>query len=142
MRLFTAFSEEAARAAGLTPVQHQALLAIKGGESDGSVSVGDLAQRLCVRHHSAVGLVDRLIRAKLLRRTTDTADRRRVHLVLTARGEKILSGLSAAHRDELRRIGPHFEDLLARLRTRASARLSSRIRQTSYCPSVTAPESK
>jgi DNA-binding MarR family transcriptional regulator len=122
MRLFARFSEEAARAAGLTPAQHQALLAVKGAESHSPMSIGDLAERLCVRHHSAVGLVDRLIRGKLLRRVPDVTDRRRIHLVLTARGERVLARLSAAHRDELRRIGPHVEDLLARLRSDGKAR--------------------
>ena len=116
MRLFARFSEEAAGAAGLTPAQHQALLAIKGAESSGPMSIGDLAERLCVRHHSAVGLVDRLIRGKYLRRVPDATDRRRIHLLPTSRAERILARLSAAHLDELRRVGPHLEVLLARLR--------------------------
>ncbi len=129
MRLFARFSEEAARAAGLTPAQHQALLAIKGAGSVRPMSIGDFAERLCVRHHSAVGLVDRLIRAKYLRRVPDATDRRRIHVLLTARGERILAKLSASHRDELRRIGPHVQDLLTRLRSDARSPLQRRSRE-------------
>jgi DNA-binding MarR family transcriptional regulator len=115
LRRFIAFSEDAAQSIGLTPAQHQALLAIKGFR--GAISVGDLAKRLIIRHHSAVGLVDRLIEQGHVRRAGDTNDRRRVNLSLTPRGEALLARLSAAHRDELRRIGPDIEALLARLRT-------------------------
>lgn len=126
LRRFLAFSEDAAQSVGLTPAQHQALLAIKG--FPGTISVGELAARLIVRHHSAVGLVDRLIEQGHVRRAGDTTDRRRVNLSLTPRGEALLARLSAAHRDELRRIGPDIEALLVRLRaepersTRATAR--------------------
>jgi DNA-binding MarR family transcriptional regulator len=116
LRQFAAFSEDAAHAVGLTPVQHQALLAIKGFR--GPISVGDLAGRLIIRHHSAVGLVDRLIKQGHVRRAADTQDRRRVHLSLTPRGEALLARLSASHRDELRRIGPQIETVLGRLRHR------------------------
>lgn len=122
LRLFASFSEEAAKSVGLHSTQHQALLAIKGFPGPGPASVGELAERLCVRHHSAVELVDRLIDEGYVRRTPDPADRRRVLLSLTARGEKILERLSLAHRDELTRIGPHIESLLERLRARAEAK--------------------
>jgi DNA-binding MarR family transcriptional regulator len=121
LRLFASFSEGAAKSVGLHSTQHQALLAIKGFPGPGPANVGDLAERLCVRHHSAVGLVDRLIDEGYVRRTSDSADRRRVLLSLTARGERILERLSLAHRDELARIGPHIESLLERLRAPASA---------------------
>jgi DNA-binding MarR family transcriptional regulator len=113
LRQFAAFSEEAADAVGLTPAQHQALLAIRGAHEP--LSIGDLAGRLIIRHHSAVGLVDRLIEHGLVRRTTDTEDRRRVELSLTARGEAVLARLSVAHRDELTRLGPRIRALLDRL---------------------------
>jgi DNA-binding MarR family transcriptional regulator len=118
LRQFAAFSEEAADAVGLTPVQHQALLAIRGSKAP--PSIGDLASRLIVRHHSAVGLVDRLIEHGLVRRTTDTADRRRVELSLTARGDAVLARLSVAHRDELTRLGPRIRTLLDRLEGQSS----------------------
>jgi DNA-binding MarR family transcriptional regulator len=113
LREFLRFSQDAARAAGLTPQQHQALLAIKGFPGGTPISVGELAGRLQVRHHSAVGLVDRLVKARLLRRVPLRTDRRKVTLRLTAGGEKILRKLSAAHLSELRKLRPHLGPLLA-----------------------------
>ena len=115
LRRFLAFSARAARAAGLSPQRHQALLAIKGGTGRGQVSVGDLATRLQLRHHSAVGLVDRLARSGFVRRERSTEDRRHVHVRLTAQGEKRLADLAAAHRAELRRLGPELRALLAQI---------------------------
>ena len=112
---FAAFSEQAARAAGLAPRQHQALLAIKGFPGGAEVTIGDLAQRLGIRHHSSVGLVDRLVSAGYLVRGGDPRDRRRTLLSLTATGEKALAQLSAAHRSELRRVAPLLKSLLGRL---------------------------
>ena len=113
LRRFLAFSARAARTAGLSPQQHQALLAVKG--AGGRPTVGALAAQLQRRHQSVVGLVDRLARRGLARRERSAADRRLVRVVLTARGERLLAGLSAAHRDELRRVGPGLRTLLARL---------------------------
>jgi DNA-binding MarR family transcriptional regulator len=113
LRRFMAFSEEAARAAGLAPQQHQALLAIKGLE--GAPMVGGLAERLAIKHHSAVGLVDRLVKAGHLKRRSDSADRRRVTLALTMSGENLLADLSSAHRDELRMLTPALKSLFAKL---------------------------
>lgn len=112
---FAAFSAQAAHAAGLAPRQHQALLAIKGYPHGARVTVGDLAERLGIRHHSTVGLVDRLVRRGYLVRRADPADRRRAFLSLTAAGERALAGLSAAHRQELRRVAPLLKSLLGRL---------------------------
>ena len=113
LRQFLAFSERAARQGGLTPQQHQALLAIKGAE--GSATVGYLAERLAIRHHSAVGLADRLTKSGLVRRESVPADRRRVSLALTAAAERKLARLSAAHAEELRRLAPTLREILARL---------------------------
>jgi DNA-binding MarR family transcriptional regulator len=115
LRNFLTFSEGAARRAGLAPQQHQALLAVKGFPSDTPPSMGDLAQRLGIRHHSAVGLVDRLTLAGWLRRTTDSEDGRRVALTLTRAGEAKISALSSAHREELRRLAPMLKQLLAQI---------------------------
>jgi DNA-binding MarR family transcriptional regulator len=115
---FLAFSEDAAKARGLAPRQHQALLAIKGSPS-GAMTVGDLAARLCIRHHSAVGLVDRLAASGYLARNPDENDRRRIILALTPKGEKSLAALSAVHRQELRRIVPLLKPVLAQLGGRA-----------------------
>ena len=118
MRRFLAFSEAAARAAGLTAQQHQAILAIKGQGPDAPMSVGDLAEHLVIRHHSAVELVDRLVGAGLVRRAEDAGDRRRVGLRLTEKAEAVLMGLSATHLDELRRSRALLANLLARLDAR------------------------
>jgi len=109
---FLRFSQEAARAAGLTPQQHQALLAIKGFPGRDYVSMGELALRLQLRHHSTVGLVDRLVRRQLLQRRPSKSDRRRVELRLTARGERLLGRLSVAHWRELRLLGPEIRRAL------------------------------
>lgn len=115
LRRFLHFSETAALAAGITPQQHQALLAIKGYPGRDSVTIGELAERLQLRHHSAVGLVDRLVAEKLVVRKTSATDRRRVMVQLASRGETILEKLSALHREQLQRIGPELGQLLERL---------------------------
>lgn len=115
LRVFTAFSENAARSAGLAPQQHQALLAIKGFPDGKAPTIGELAERLVIRHHSAVELVDRLVEGHLVMRHFDSEDRRRVELVLTRRAEQVLAQLSVAHRDELRRMAPMLRTLLAEL---------------------------
>jgi len=115
LRQFLAFSEQAAHTAGLTPRQHQALLAIKGFPGRERVSVGELAERMGIRHHSAVGLIDRLAREQLVRRSREPADRRQVWLQLTARAERLLGRLALAHRSELRRLAPVLNGLLAQL---------------------------
>jgi DNA-binding MarR family transcriptional regulator len=112
---FLAFSTKAARAAHLAPRQHQALLAIKGFPGGSQVTVGDLAKRLGIRDHSAVGLVNRLVESGYLVRRTDFEDRRRALLFLTPMAEKALAALSAAHREELRRIAPLLRPLLSQL---------------------------
>ena len=115
LRNFLHFSEAAAEALGLTPQQHQALLAIRGALSGGHLTVGALAEQLLIRPHSAVGLVSRLAAEGLVRREEGKADRRTVLVALTAKAEALLERLSRAHRDELRRIGPSLRTLLARL---------------------------
>ena len=117
LRRFLDFSGDAAKAAGLTPQQHQALLAIKGFPDRDRVTIGELAEQLVQRHHSTVGLVDRLEGLGLVRRDVDPADRRRIHVALIDRAEVVLVGLSAIHRDELRRLGPSLATLLKRLGT-------------------------
>jgi len=115
LRKFLHFSETAAMALGLTPQQHQALLAIKGFPGRQPVTVGELAERLQVKHHSAVGLVDRLVADRHLRRVASSGDRRQVGLDLTPRGEAVLEQLSSTHREQLRRIGPQLSRLLESL---------------------------
>ena len=112
LRQFLRFSEEAASAEGLAPQQHQALLAIKGFPGRDYVTIGELAERLHLKHHSTVGLVDRLTQHRLLQRKPSTVDRRRVEVRLTARGEAVIERLSAVHLQELRQLGPELHQLL------------------------------
>jgi DNA-binding MarR family transcriptional regulator len=115
LRRFLQFSEEAAQAAGLTPRQYQALLAIKGFPQRERVIIGELAEQLQIVHHAAVELVDRLSAQKLVERQNDHEDRRKVFVKLSRTGSKILEKLSAAHRQELRRLSPHILPLLENL---------------------------
>jgi DNA-binding MarR family transcriptional regulator len=115
LRKFLHFSEEAAQAAGITPQQHQALLAIKGFPARETVTVGELAERLQLRHHSAVGLIDRLVTEGFVSRAYSTDDRRKVFVQLTGRGENMLAKLSSAHSQQLKQIGPELNLLLKRI---------------------------
>lgn len=115
LRQFLRFSETAARQAGITPQQHQAILAIAGSPDQDQITVSELAERLQIRHHSAVGLVDRLAAQDLVTREPGEADKREVYISLTPQGKDILAQLSAAHRQELRRIGPQLHLLLEQL---------------------------
>jgi len=112
IRRFLEFSEKEAKEVGLTSRQHQALLAIKGYGGGQPITVGDLAERLRIRHHSARELADRLCEGGLVVRTQDSGDQRRVLLQLTQRAEGHLAELSAAHLDELSRIRPMLERIL------------------------------
>lgn len=115
LRQFLRFSEEAAHSVGLTPQQHQALLAIKGFVGRDYVTIRELAERLQIRHHSTVELVDRLEALALVAREAATEDRRQVYVRLTAHGMEMLEQLTTAHRRELRRLGPHLNVLLEQL---------------------------
>ena len=116
LRKFLHFSEETARSAGLTPQQHQALLSVKGAPGGAArITISQLAERMQIRHHSAVGLVDRLAAQGLLRREPSRVDRRRVFVRLSTKGAAVLERLSAAHKDELRRTLPELHELMRRL---------------------------
>jgi DNA-binding MarR family transcriptional regulator len=112
LRRFLRFSEDAAENVGLTPHQHQALLAIKGFPGREYVTNGELAERLQIRHHSAVGLVNRLESQGLIRREQSGTDRREVFVTLTNRGTKLLEQLTAVHSAELRQIAPQLTSIL------------------------------
>jgi len=114
IRRFLRFSEQAARRAGLEPHQHQLLLALKGLPAGRRPRIGELAERLQIRHHSAVELVNRLARGGHVRRKRGEQDRREVLLELTARGEKVLRDLSLHHRAELRTQGKVLVSALKR----------------------------
>ncbi|HEY5013066.1 MAG TPA: MarR family transcriptional regulator [Acidimicrobiia bacterium] len=104
LRRFLRWSEQQARAEGLTPAQHQLLLAVRGHSDRRGPTIGDIADALLVRHHSAVGLVDRAADAGLVRRIADRDDERVVRLRLTESGATRLRKLSALHFGELRRL--------------------------------------
>lgn len=122
LRRFLVFSEGAAEQSGLTAQQHQALLAIKGFPGRDSVTIGELAERLCIRHHSAVGLIDRLVSNALVKRRTDADDRRQVLISLTPKAEALLAKLSATHRDELKRLAPLLQVLLGHFEKNAPSK--------------------
>ena len=113
LRRFLRWSERRAEEAGLTPAQHQLLLAVRGHAGD--PSIGEVAEHLLLRHHSAVGLVDRAEAAGLVTRRRDADDQRIVHVALTERGEATLAALAAEHLEELERVGLIYRDLGADL---------------------------
>jgi DNA-binding MarR family transcriptional regulator len=106
LRRFLRLSEEAVRARGLKPQQHQLLLALKGLPGGRRATIGELAERLQVQHHSAVELIDRLVERGFVVRARDGTDQRKVLITLTLQGEKVLQELSLYHRAELRSAGP------------------------------------
>jgi DNA-binding MarR family transcriptional regulator len=112
IRRFLKFSQDAAQGHGLTSRQHQALLAIKGFPGDTPPTIGELAERLAIQHHSTVELVDRLVEAQLILRTHDPEDRRRVLLGLTNAAEQHLARLSAIHLEELQKLRPTLQRIL------------------------------
>lgn len=115
LRHFLRFSEEAALAAGLAPQKHQALLAIKGFPERDRITVGELAEMLQIRHHSAGNLATRLEADGLLRRKPDAKDHRKVFIRLTAAGSAILKKLAAAHTQELQQMRGELKTILNHL---------------------------
>jgi DNA-binding MarR family transcriptional regulator len=116
LRQFLHFSEEAARRAGMTPQQYLTLLAVRGYPGGGRVTVSELAERLKIRHHSAVGLIDRMVAQGLMIREPSDDDRRQVFVALTERGAALLQPLAALHRDQLQRLSGDMREVLERLR--------------------------
>jgi DNA-binding MarR family transcriptional regulator len=106
IRRFLQWSEEQATALGIPPAQHQLLLAIRGHHDSAGPTIGDVADVLLLRHHSAVGLVDRAVAANLVERRSDSEDQRVVRLRLTALGSRRLRQLAGLHLAELRRMMP------------------------------------
>ncbi|MEG8182286.1 winged helix-turn-helix transcriptional regulator [Nocardia terpenica] len=116
LRRFERWSEQQARQVGLTPAQHQLLLAIKGHAGEAGPTIRDVADSLVLRHHSVVGLVDRAVQAGLVARVPDATDSRAVRLVLTRAGERCLGALSELHLTELQRLAPILEQVSTALR--------------------------
>lgn len=126
LRKFFQFSEQAATEAGSTPQQYQALLAIKGFPGRDVVTIGELAEQLQIRHHSAVGLANRLVAEGYARRIAGVEDRRQVFVGLTPRGEALLLKLAKIHQEQWRQIASHLETLLARIRDQTEAAQTNR----------------
>jgi DNA-binding MarR family transcriptional regulator len=111
LRRFLHWSARQAEGADLTPAQHQLLLVIRAHEDPAGPTIGDVADHLLLRHHSAVELVDRAEVAGIVRRRSDPADHRTVRLEVTSLGERRLARLSAIHLEELRRLGADLAPL-------------------------------
>jgi DNA-binding MarR family transcriptional regulator len=115
IRRFLRFSENAARQAGIEPQQHQLLLAVRGLPDGLKPTIGVLAERMQLQHHSTVELIDRLVDRGFLCRLRATDDRRQVLVKLTHDGEEFLEKLSRHHLQELQSVGPTFVKVLQSL---------------------------
>ncbi|HUO72585.1 MAG TPA: MarR family transcriptional regulator [Solirubrobacteraceae bacterium] len=111
LRRFLRWSEQQAKAAGLTPAKHQLLLAIRGHPNPAGPTVGEIADYLLLRHHSAVGLIDRAAADGLVRRTPDPVSKSTVRITLTELGADKLEALSEAHLEELAHLAPTMRAL-------------------------------
>lgn len=112
LRKFLAFSEAAATGAGVTPQQHQLMLSVKGARERDSLSIVEIAERLLLRHHTVVELVDRLSDLGLVERNPDPTDRRKIQVSLTKSGNATIDKLSSIHVEELKNIRPTLRKLL------------------------------
>lgn len=122
LRRFLHWSEQQAATVGLTPAQHQLLLAVRGHHDPAGPTIGEVADALLLRHHSAVGLIDRAEATGLVRRVRDGDDHRIVRLRLTAMGARRVAQLSEAHLAELARFGPRLRALWEGLEPPPAAR--------------------
>jgi len=125
IRRFLGFSEEQVRAAGMEPQQHQLLLAIKGLPDGAIATIGELAERLQLRHHSAVELVNRLEKLGYVARASGKQDRRQVIVHLTPSGANILRRLSLAHHQELEIAGPRLSKALRSVARQQKRRMTA-----------------
>lgn len=111
LRRFNHWSEEQAAAAGLTSAQHQLLLAVRGHPEPSGPTISDIASYLFVRHHSAIGLLQRVEALGLVERASDASDQRLVRIRLTAAGAERVASLTTAHLVELQRLAPMLDAL-------------------------------
>jgi DNA-binding MarR family transcriptional regulator len=109
LRRYLRWAEEQAAEVGLTMAQHQLMLAIRARGDRAEPSVGELAEELLLKHHSAVGLVDRAEAAGLVRRRVDPSDQRVTRVGLTAEGRRLLRRLASRHLAEMRRLGSQLD---------------------------------
>lgn len=124
LRRFLHFSEQAASEAGLQPQQHQLLLQVAGAPEDATVTIAYAAERLGLKHNSAVELVDRSVREDLLERAEDPTDKRRALLRVTRKGHRLLSRLSGEHARELTEAAPRLMRALQHLQRHASTEVA------------------
>lgn len=128
LRKFLHFSERAAVDAGLQPQQHQLLLQVVGAPEGQAMTIAFAAERLCLRHHSVVELVNRSEREGLLVRTVDTVDRRRAILEVTRKGELVLDRLAGDHARELEEMAPRLAKAMKRIGMSAQGSAGSKAR--------------
>jgi len=132
IRRFLRLSEEAAAKAGIEARQYQFLLALRGLIEQKRVTITDLAERMQVRHHSVVGLINRLVERKLIERRRGDSDRRQVYIHLTNRGEDLLRRLALYHRGELLASAPALVAALQALMDGDSAVQGQRAAKASH----------
>jgi DNA-binding MarR family transcriptional regulator len=142
IRRFLRFSENAARQAGIEPQQHQLLLAVRGLPDGLKPTIGVLAERMQLQHHSTVELIDRLVERGFLFRLRSTDDRRQVLVKLTQNGEKFLQKLSLHHLQELQSAGPTFVKVLQSLIVESSSRDHHESDSGSVDPQITNKQRK
>ena len=121
IRLFLAYRDWTARKAGLEPQQYQMLLAIKGKPPGTEVTIGMLAERMLVRHHSAVEMIDRLAARGLVSRERHKGDQRKILVRLTPKGDSVLRALATSSREELMSSGTALTQVLQKLLSRNGA---------------------
>ena len=112
LRRFNRWTEDEARKVGITPAQHQLLLCVRGLGDDHGPTIGDVADCMLLRHHSAVELIDRAALAGLVSRRQDDMDARTMRIRLTSKGSRLLRVLSEAHQDEVRRLAELLQPIL------------------------------
>ena len=134
LRRFLRWSEQQARSAGMTPAQHQLLLAIRGHGDDRGPTIGDVAGYLLLRHHSAVGLIDRAAAAGLVARGSDPDNPSAVRLRLTDRGARQLEALSEQHLEELAHLAPTMHALWGALEHTRHERLAGALHHAAPAP--------
>ena len=136
IRRFLRFSESAARQAGIEPQQHQLLLAVRGLPDALKPTIGVLAERMQLQHHSTVELIDRLVERNFLFRLRSTDDKRQVLVKLTHDGEEFLQKLSLHHLQELQSAGPTFVNVLQSLIQESSSTDHNEAHSDSLVPKV------
>ena len=116
LRKFLRFSKDFVAEVDLTPEQYEALLALKAFSPKQGLVIRELSECLQVKHHTAVSLIDRLARRKLVNRQRDTTDRRKVHIRLTASGAALVARLAIVHRATLAKLVPELSAALKRIK--------------------------